>query len=196
MFIVIEGIDGSGKSTQSRILKEKLPDALLLREPGGTITGEKIRNLLLNPESLMGDRTEMLLFNAARAELHEEIINPALTAGKDVIMDRWAWSTFAYQGLRMPQEKIQEVVAFASMDVWPDLTVILDLPVEEALKRTHKHKDRIEQRSLDYHQSVRLQYQKLAMRYSFVVLDGSQEVQVIHEQILRAYNLRKQHARI
>jgi dTMP kinase len=93
MFIVIDGCEGTGKSTQVELLKQKMPNSEILREPGGTVLGEQLRNILLNPESKIDPRADVFLFMAARAQLHEERIKPLLAEGKTVIMDRWAWST-------------------------------------------------------------------------------------------------------
>lgn len=187
MFIVIEGIDEAGKSTQTRLLKEKLPDAISLREPGGTTIGEKIRGLLLEGQDDMDNRTEVLLFMAARAELHHEIILPALAAGKDVILDRWAWSTLAYQGVNIPFTKLMPLVEFATFGKFPDCTILIDLEPEIALKRRTPGIviDRIEQRALDYHKKVRANYLELAQQYRMIVIDGTKSIEEIHELILK-----------
>lgn len=189
MFIVIEGLDGAGKTTQAQLLKEKMPDAILLNEPGGTQIGKKIRKILLDPESSMDTGTEVLLFQAARAELHHEVILPALESGKDVILDRWAWSTFAYQGVNIPFAKLRPLIEFATFGCYPDCTILIDIDAEVALKRrlAKSRGDRIERRTLEYHQAVRGNYLDLARIYSdkIKLVSGVESIEEIHSLILK-----------
>ena len=137
-FFSLEGIDGSGKSTQIDKLIEVLTSegysVVKLREPGGAKISEGIRELLLDPafKGIMGDKTELLLYNAARAQVIHEVIQPALDAGKIVIADRFAWSTFAYQGYArgLGTELVQRLTEITCGGCFPELTVVLDLTVE------------------------------------------------------------------
>jgi dTMP kinase len=169
-FITFEGSEGCGKSTQSRMLFEHLKrkgfKAVYLREPGGVKISERIRELLLNPESKISPQAETLLYMAARAQVVEDVISPALSKGKIVVCDRFLDSTIAYQGygLGMDIRLIMAVGKFATLGILPDLTVFLDLPVKKGLKHRLLTKDRIEQRSLVYHQRVRNGYLALARK--------------------------------
>ncbi|MFA5411182.1 MAG: dTMP kinase [Candidatus Omnitrophota bacterium] len=169
-FITFEGSEGCGKSTQSRLLaqylKSKGKRVVYLREPGGVKAAEQIRKLLLNPKNKISPAAETLLYMAARAELVSEIIKPALAKGKIVISDRFLDSTIAYQGygLGMDIKTIKAIGKFATLGIKPDLTILLDLPVKKGLKHRQGKKDRIERRSLAYHQRVREGYLALARR--------------------------------
>jgi len=164
-FIVLDGPEGCGKSTQGQLLLAHLKstgkDAILVRDPGTTPIGEQIRALLLNPANgEMSMRCEMLLYMAARAQMMAQIILPALSSGQTVICDRFVSSTLAYQlgGDGLGADEIRKTAAIAIRDRWPDLTIILDLPVERAMSRINRQKDRIEQRSREYHEQVRKNY--------------------------------------
>jgi dTMP kinase len=167
-FITFEGSEGSGKSTQSGLLvaflKEKGFRVLHLREPGGTSLSEKIRQLLLDRSSGgMTPECEMLLYMASRAQTVSEVIRPALKKRMIVVCDRFLDSTLAYQGygLGVDLRLIREMGAFATGGLKPDLTFLMDVPVEQGL--CHRGtKDRIEQRSLEYHRRVRKGYLALA----------------------------------
>ena len=147
-FFSLEGIDGSGKSTQIDKLIEVLTSegysVVKLREPGGAKISEGIRELLLDPafKGIMGDKTELLLYNAARAQVIHEVIQPALDAGKIVIADRFAWSTFAYQGYArgLGTELVQRLTEITCGGCFPELTVVLDLTVEAT--RAHREAGR------------------------------------------------------
>ena len=138
-FIVLDGPDGCGKSTQCGLLAKWLRKqgvaVVSLRDPGGTVIGEKIRQILLNPEHIkMDTRTELLLYMAARAQLWKEKIQPALKANKCVVLDRWLSSTCAYQGYAggFGIEKVVKIATDCLERVWPDLTIILDVDLETA----------------------------------------------------------------
>jgi len=167
-FITFEGSEGCGKSTQSKLLygylKRKGKRVIYLREPGGTRIGEKIRKILLDPKNHITPICETSLYMAARAQLVDEIIKPALLKGKIVICDRFLDSTLAYQGygLGISVDFIKSVGKFVTCGIKPDLTILLDLPVKKGLKHRELQKDRIEKRSLKYHQRVRKGYLKLA----------------------------------
>ncbi|VAX23626.1 Thymidylate kinase [hydrothermal vent metagenome] len=175
-FITFEGTEGCGKSVQIWTLAEKLRseghDVILTREPGGTETGTDIRKILLRPETGHIDPvTELLLFSAARREIVTQIIAPAIKKGSIVLCDRFADSTVAYQGSArgMDLTLIDEMIRLACGDVWPDMTLILDLPVEEGLKRADKRIEgegtceaRFEAESLAFHHKVREGFMKIA----------------------------------
>ncbi|MCM8770772.1 MAG: dTMP kinase [Candidatus Omnitrophica bacterium] len=171
-FITFEGSEGSGKSTQSKLLYQYLRrqgyKVIYLREPGSTKIGEKIRRILLDPrnKSIL-PVCETLLYMAARAQMVEEVIVPALKKGKIVICDRFLDSTLAYQGygLGISIKAIKSIGDFATQGIRPDLTIFLDLAVKAGLRQCGKTKDRIEERSLRYHQRVREGYLKLAKAY-------------------------------
>src|SRR6185295_2672725 len=177
-FIVFDGGEGCGKSTQARLLRERLEQenipVLPVHDPGATRIGEMIRAILLNPENNdMGMRCEMLLYMASRAQMMVEKILPALQQGHVVISDRFVSSTLAYQlgGDGLSAKEIRAVAEIAIKGRWPDLTLIFDLPVDLAVSRVRPKftlfpddpnagldLDRIEQRSMDYHELVRKNY--------------------------------------
>lgn len=168
-FITFEGSEGCGKSTQSKLLyqylKRKGLKVVYLREPGGTLIGEKIRKILLDSKNdSISPMAEMLLYMAARAQVVSEIIKPALKKRKIVICDRFLDSTLAYQGygLGININLIKSLGNSVTQGIKPDLTILLDLPVKKGLKYRHLKKDRIEKRSLAYHIRVRNGYLKLA----------------------------------
>jgi dTMP kinase len=167
-FITFEGSEGCGKSTQSKMLfgylKAKGLKVSYLREPGGVQLSEKIREILLNPKSRISPVAETLLYMAARAQVVEEIIKPTLSVGTIVVCDRFLDSTIAYQGygLGIDIKLIKSIGNFATQGIKPDLTIFLDLPVKSGLKHRHSCKDRIEQRSISYHEKVRKGYLALA----------------------------------
>jgi dTMP kinase len=165
LFLVLDGTEGAGKSTQARLLEQQLAamgrQTLLVRDPGTTRIGEQIRAILLDPaHAEMAMRCEMLLYMSARAQMMSEIIQPALDAGRVVICDRFVSSTLAYQlgGDGLSADEIRAVAQIAIRGRWPDLTVLLDLPAELSLARVKRAKDRIEQRPMSYHQRVRANY--------------------------------------
>jgi len=168
-FITFEGSEGSGKSTQSKLLAQYLKSkgfkVVYLREPGRTKISEKIRKILLDAQNdSITPITEMLLYMAARAQLVAEIIKPALKSGKVVVCDRFLDSTLAYQGygLGLDINLIKNVGNFVTEGIKPDLTLLMDLEVKKGLKHRQFTKDRIEKRSLAYHSCVRKGYLTLA----------------------------------
>lgn len=172
LFLTVEGVDGVGKGTQMEFiksyLKENSIDFISIREPGGTKIGEAIRKILLNPDNQdMIAETELLLFNAARAQLVSEVIKPNLAAGKWVISDRFYDSTLAYQvaGRGLDARASQEIIDFACQGLEPDLTIYLDLDIETSLKRLearNESKDRLESLDIDFKKRVRNKYLDLA----------------------------------
>ncbi|MBM3244738.1 MAG: dTMP kinase [Candidatus Omnitrophica bacterium] len=181
-FITFEGPEGCGKSTQSKLLyqylKSKGKKVIYLREPGGVRTSEKIRKLLLDPQSNISPEAETLLYMAARAEVVRQIIKPALDVGKIVVCDRFLDSTVAYQGfgLGININAIRSIGSFATCGIKPDMTILLDLPVKKGLKHREFIEDRIERRPLSYHMRVRRGYLAIARqepkRVKIVKLDG------------------------
>ena len=180
-FISLEGIDGSGKSTQIDLVVRELKstgyEVVKLREPGGARISEQIREILLNPDfkGIMGDDTELLLYNAARAQVIAEIIRPALAAGKIVVADRFAWSTFAYQGYArgLGAEKVLRLTELTCGDCFPELTVVLDISVECSRTRTAKRgeaPDRLESEKTEFFERVRQGYLAAARDYGDCVV--------------------------
>jgi len=194
-FIVFDGGEGCGKSTQAKMLQAKLESSglhvVLVRDPGTTRVGELIRAILLNPDhDEMGMRCEMLLYMSARAQMMVETILPALAQGKVVICDRFVSSTLSYQlgGDGLTADDIRKVAEIALKNRWPDLTVILDMPVEKSIARVKRAKDRIEQRPVEYHEQVRKNYlaQAKADPKRYRVVQADRDVDAVHGDILRA----------
>ena len=191
-FIVLDGPDGSGKSTQFRRLCDTLRSAGLevveTREPGGTAVGERIREVLLDP--IHGDMTvrcEMLLYMASRAQLVERVIRPAVARGATVIADRFVSSTLAYQGTAggLAQPEIMAVAETAVGGTWPDLTVIFDVDEITASRRLSPLLDRMEQKGLEFHRRVREGYlaQVRARPEAHLVVDASQELDAVTDAL-------------
>ncbi len=200
LFITFEGIEGCGKTTQINLLaaflKKKECPFLLTREPGGTKIGEKIRQILLSSDHAgMEPMTEFFLYVADRIQHYRQVIAPALHAGKTVLCDRFADATTVYQGFGRGLDLawIQEVHARALENIKPDLTFLLDLPVEVGLKRAWKRleqdktaEDRFEKEALDFHQRIRDGYLTLARNEPgrIIVLDGMKEQGALHREIV------------
>ena len=176
-FFSLEGIDGSGKTTQIDMLIEALTkegySVVKLREPGGAKISERVREILLDTsfKGLMSDKTELLLYNAARAQVIAEIIQPALDAGKIVIADRFAWSTFAYQGYArgLGADLVQRLTEIPCDGCFPELTVVLDIDVQRGRARTAKRgeaPDRLESEKAEFFERVREGYLAAARDYS------------------------------
>ena len=158
------------------------------REPGGTAIGEKIRQILLNPEHIaMSTRSELLLYMAARAQLWEEKIAPALKEDKCVVLDRWLSSTCAYQGCAggFGIDNVIKIATDCLERPWPDLTIILDVDLETAAKRLKRDLDRMERKGDGYHQKVREGFLKLAeQQKNFAVIDGAGDIETVHKKVL------------
>ncbi len=174
VFITFEGIEGCGKSTQAHLLSRHLKaeghDVVVTREPGGTPIAEAIRQILLDPaNAAMSALTELLLYEAARAQHVHELIRPAIEAGSIVVCDRFYDSTTAYQGAgrRLPEIDFAGLHDMATGGLSPDLTLFLDLPVEEGLKRAANAAvpDRIERESIKFHERVRQGFLELAAQH-------------------------------
>jgi dTMP kinase len=191
-FIVLDGPDGCGKSTQAGLLAKRLRERRMpiscFRDPGDTSIGEKIREILLNPEHLtMDTRTELLLYMAARAQLWAEKIAPALTAKHCVILDRWLSSTCAYQGFAggFGIDKVTKIATDCLERVWPDLTIILDVDHKTAAGRLDRQLDRMEAKGDGYHKKVREGFLQLAKEHKYmVVVDASAGIETVHGKIL------------
>ena len=196
MFITFEGPDGSGKSTQLRMLasalREEGRDIVTTREPGGTEIGDQIRAVIMNMKNkAMDPRTELLLFNASRAQLVEELIRPSLAAGKIILCDRYADSTMAYQGYGhgLDKDELRRLLNFATGGLKPDLTLLFDISAEAGLKRrlsNHDEWNRMDDYALQFHERVRGGFLELAAAdpERWVVIDADRDPGVIHAEVL------------
>jgi dTMP kinase len=191
-FIVIDGPDGCGKSTQCAMLAQWLTengiDVTIFRDPGATAIGEKIRQILLNPEHIaMSTSVEVLLYMAVRVQLWQEKMSPALQQNKCVILDRWLSSTCAYQGHAggFGIDNVMKLAADCLERPWPDLTIILDVDPEIGLARLQREFDRIERKGDGYHQIVREGFLELTKTQKhFVVIDASGDIKTVHKKVL------------
>ena len=187
--IALEGGEACGKSTQAARLATAI-GAVLTREPGGTRSGEQIRALLLDEAGpSLVPRAEALLMAAARAQHVAEVIRPALEAGRDVVTDRYAHSSLAYQGhgRRLPVSEVAQLSTWATEDLWPDLVILLDLPGDVASQRRGASADRFESEGEEFHRRVRQGYRQLASEdpLRWRVIDGSGTVEEVAAQVLR-----------
>ncbi|HEY7950622.1 MAG TPA: dTMP kinase [Solirubrobacterales bacterium] len=194
MFISLEGIDGSGKSTQAKLLAEALgPETLLIREPGGTDAAERIRELLADPSLELDPFAELLLFSAARADLVSRVIRPALEAGKTVVADRFADSSVAYQGgaRELGTSHVLSLTDTVIDGLWPDVTVLLRVDPETGLGRADGE-DRFESQGLELQRAVAEAYEEIAKIASdrVVVVDADGSVEEVHERVLEAVRAR------
>jgi dTMP kinase len=194
-FFSLEGVDGSGKTTQLALLAEHLRrsgrDVVTVREPGGTPVSDRIRQLILSPENHIVPAAELLLFSAARAQLVSQVIAPALDAGKVVLADRFGWSTMAYQGYGrgMDHGPILELFRIACGDVWPMHSFLLDMPVSamrDRLAAGGRTADRMESESAAFFERVRLGYRRIAEDNAgrFTVIDAGQSPEAVQQAIL------------
>jgi|TARA_B110001454_G_scaffold38057_1_gene37465 dTMP kinase len=189
-FIAVEGADGTGKSTQARLLAERL-GALFTREPGGTPLGERIRALVLDPSGDPPvDRAEALLMAAARAQHVAEVVEPALAAGRDVVSDRYVASSVAYQGYGrgLGAEAIMAVNRFATDDLQPDLVVLILVDAPVAVRRLGDHLDRIEQAGDAFQTAVVAAYSEMATADPdrWLVVDGNGTVEEVAARVAAA----------
>jgi dTMP kinase len=201
MFLTFEGIDFCGKSTQARLLGERLEKnhtVRLIREPGGTRISERLREILLDKRHLeLTDVAELFLFSASRAQLVSEVIRPAIERGEFVICDRYYDSTTAYQGFGrgIDREAISQINTLATGGTDPDLTFVIDIPVEEIEKRKQSAGltfDRMEISGQQFYGRVRAGYQNMARTLQrMVVLDGTLPVEELHQQVWRTLVLRQ-----
>lgn len=205
-FITFEGIEGSGKSTQIRHLLEYLRgkgvDVMVTREPGGTPAGERVRSILLDPAMKgMHPRAELFLYAAARIQHIEEVIQPAIAEGKVVICDRFVDATVAYQGhgRGIPLGEVKVVNSLAALDLKPELTFLLDLPVETGLGRARQRNaadassatSRFEEEDLPFHTRVRDGYKAIAAadRARVRIIPADQSVERVARQIQKIVSL-------
>ena len=182
-FIAFEGGEGTGKSTQARLLATRL-GALLTREPGGTGLGERIRHLVLdNDVDPVADRTEALLFAAARAQHVAEVIRPVLDSGRHVVTDRFLHSSVAYQGYGrgLPAGEIADLSRWATAGLVPDLVILLEVAPAVAATRLDRPLDRLEATGGRFHDRVQAGFEELAAEdpAGWVVLDGDEDVDVL-----------------
>ncbi len=194
MFITFEGLDFSGKSTQAGLLSEGLARAglksVVLRDPGGTAIGERIREVLLDRKVLtMSDYTELFLFSASRSQLVQEVIKPSLEGGTIVVLDRFYDSTTAYQGWGrgLPLDSISTINHLASHGLVPTISYFIDIPVDEVERRMIQQKlgaDRMEMSGRAFYERVRTGYLHLAdVEPRFEVLDGTLGIREIHAKV-------------
>ncbi len=210
-FIVLDGPDGCGKTTQTKLLSEYIESLGCkvenFRDPGTTVIGEAIRDILLGHDYHgMGDNVELLLYMAARAQLWKEKIAPALAAGSCVVMDRWLSSSCAYQGYAggFGIEAVVDVANISLERSFPDLTIILDLNFDKSSSRLGESLDRMETKGGDYHRKVREGYLKFAELYKskkdtagiIDVIDASQDIETVQrmvlEKVLESFSKEKQ----
>lgn len=200
-FITLEGVEGSGKSTQVKLLGEYLMEksipVVMTQEPSGTAIGRKIGDILFNrSHQVMCPETELFLFCAARAQHVREVIRPALAAGKYVLCDRFSDATFAYQaaGRGLDADFIKTINDYCAEHLKPELTLLFDLPVETGLQRAGRRDallkdpssaDRFEKEKLDFHNRVRQGYQSLLLADSerFRLIDASRTVDIIARDV-------------
>ena len=189
-FIAVEGADGTGKSTQARLLAEQM-GALFTREPGGTPLGERIRDLVLDPSGAPPvDRAEALLMAAARAQHVAEVVEPALSAGRDVVSDRYVASSVAYQGYGrgLGAEAVMAVNRFATNGLQPDLVVLITVDVRVAVRRLGEDLDRIERAGDAFQVAVVAAYSELAAQdpARWLVVDGNGTVAEVAARVAAA----------
>ncbi len=191
-FIVLDGPDGCGKTTQTKLLAQWLErqgvEVEIFRDPGDTDIGEKIRQILLNPEHIaMSTPTEVLLYMAARVQLWQEKIAPTLEKNKCVVLDRWLSSTCAYQGCAggFGMDKAIKIATDSLERPWPDLTIILDVDLETGANRLSDQPDRMEAKPHQYHQKVREGFLKLARQQkNFFVINATQNINTVHKKVI------------
>ncbi len=204
--IVLEGIEGVGKSTQLQLLRtslERTNPVEAVREPGGTPAGDEIRRLLLDPDSQLDERTEALLFMASRAQVVAGVIRPALERGAFVLVDRFFLSTYAYQiaGRGLPEDDVRRANALATNGLIPDLTLLLDLPPGAAMDRAARRsaQDRIERSGDAFYKRVRDAFVSFATSEwqqnhpeagPVVLVDASGDEQTVADRIAAAVNRR------
>lgn len=194
-FLCLDGIDGVGKSYHLDSIKkwtqDKRIDTLFTREPGGTILGEKLRDIILNPDIQISLDTETLLLFAARSEHIQKVIIPALNNNKLVVTDRFTDATYAYQGAGRGYslEKIAILEKLVQNTLKPDLTIVLDVPIEvsqERIKRNDSFKDRFERQSIDIYNKIRAYYLSLVDKDpdSYVLVRTDKDKSLVYKQII------------
>jgi dTMP kinase len=192
LFIAIDGVDGTGKSTQIRLLVEHLAAAghpvLAVRDPGTTVAGEAIRKLVLDSDLEMHRRCEALLYMAARSQLVEEKIRPALAAGTWVVSDRYLLANVVYQSVGGSEstDMLWRLGEIAVAGVRPDLTILLDMPAKLAMQRIDRPADRMESRGIDYLESVRQAFltQVAHSGSRYVIIDATQSIEAMQSELV------------
>jgi dTMP kinase len=194
-FIVLDGPDGSGKSTQVALLAARLKqegiEVTRVRDPGGTMVSERVRDLLLDPAlGEIDSRTEMFLYMASRAEMVARVVRPALANGLSIVSDRFISSTVAYQGYAggLDPKQILRVGKIACGDTWPDLVIILDVPAKVGFERIRRAHDRMELKGLAYHERVVAGYRKAAAvdPKRHVLVDGRGSIETVAGRVWKA----------
>ena len=194
--IAFEGGEGSGKSTQARRLADRLgARALFTFEPGDSVLGAQLRQLLLDTEALeITDRAEALLMAADRAQHVVEVIRPAMEAGRTVITDRFAGSSVAYQGYgrQLPAREVEQLSRWATDGLWPDLVLLLEVTPSAAEQRLARGKDRMESAGLAFHQRVHDGFLRQAIEDPdrWAIIDGTQDEDAVEEQIWQVISIR------
>jgi dTMP kinase len=197
MFVTFEGLDGSGKSTQAELLRQRLEadgvDVVATREPGGTELGEKIRDLVLHGGPV-APWAEALMYVAARAQIVDEVIRPALERGASVICDRYVDSSLAYQGVArgLGLDRVLELNLAAVGGLLPDRTFLLELDPSEVASRIQRHHDRLEREGDDFRERAAAGYRELAERFPerIVVLDAKRPADELAEEVYGALRVR------
>lgn len=196
LLITLEGGEGGGKTTQIQKLKERCiaagKDVIALREPGGTAISEQIREMVLTEKhnGVIGETTEVLLFQSARAQIYHEVVLPALAAGKIVLIDRSRDSSVVYQGIvrNFGKDLIEQLNDVSTQKTYPDITFLLDVPVEIGLQRKNDtgENNRFEMENAEFHEQVRQAYLTLAKENShnrWQIIDCTQSVEAVSDQL-------------
>jgi dTMP kinase len=188
LLVALEGSDGSGKSTQAKLLADRL-DAVLTRQPGGTDFGAKVRSLILDPASEgISPKAEAMLFMADRAQLVSELVEPSLAAGKHVVSDRWAWASLVYQGhgRGLEIDELRSISDWAMDGLWPDLVILLDVSVEAGLARVQAQGDVDHfEKSHELQLAVVDGYRELARSQgdTWRVVDGTGDIESVADRV-------------
>jgi dTMP kinase len=188
LFVSLEGIDGSGKTTQAKLLAKDLGDeALYVREPGGTPAGEQLRKVLIDSETPLTPVSELLVFLAARAELVADVIEPKLAEGASVVCDRFSDSTIAYQGVArdLGFERVRELCDFATAGRWPDLTIYLRIDPDKSLAKLAEG-DRFESEGVEFQRKIAEAYDQIAAAEPerVRVVDATGSVKAVHKRVM------------
>lgn len=187
-YLAFEGGEGSGKSTQARLLAERI-DAVLTHEPGATALGQRLRSLLLDPDGAPVDaRTETLLMAADRAQHMAEVVRPALAEGRHVVSDRSVFSSLAYQGggRGLGVETVRDLNQWALDGTWPDIVVFLDVHLDAARSRLDRRLDRLEQEHLSFHRRILCTYRQLATADNWFTVEADGSVEDVAQRVWAA----------
>jgi dTMP kinase len=192
LFITLEGGEGAGKTTQATIVNDYFQannlKTLKIREPGITKVGDKVREIIREAPEPISPISELLLFSAARKELVEKVIMPAIKENKIIICDRFSDSTIAYQhyGRKIPMKIVQQIISLSTQNLKPDMTILLDIDFQLAMKRKKGNLDYLEKESVTFHKNIRNGYKKLAKLEPkrWIEINASQEQEIISEEII------------